>query len=68
MKLAGVTRQAYRFDVVIETDCAAELHQCDVVVKQCVIVVRMDDDLGQSAFNLMNIRSGLSLSSKVESI
>ena len=68
MKLAGVTRQAYRSDVVIETDCAAELHQGDVVVKRCVIVVRMDDDLGHSAAKLMNIRAGLSLSSKVESI
>ena len=43
--LAGATCQANWSDVVIESDRAAELHQGNVIIEQCVVVVRMDDDL-----------------------
>lgn len=45
VKLAGVCCEAHRPDVVSEVNRAAELHQCNVVVIQCVVVVGMDNDL-----------------------
>lgn len=62
----GAARQTDRSDVVIEGNAAAELHQGDVIVEQCVVVVGMNDDLGDAAGNLIRVGPSLSLPSKVE--
>lgn len=46
---AGVTRQADGSDVVIESDGAAELHQRNIVVPECVLILGMDDNLDHVA-------------------
>lgn len=46
---AGVTRQADGSDVVVECDRAAELHQRNIVVPECVLILWMDDNLDHVA-------------------
>lgn len=67
VELAGVTCEADGPDVISKVDGVAELHEGDVIVKQGVVPVRMDDDLGHCSVHLINIRPTLSLSSKVNS-
>lgn len=62
---AGAARQADGSDVVAVTDSTAELHQCNVVVKEGVVVVAMDDDLAHRANNFVWIGATLSLPSQV---
>lgn len=49
-KLAGVTWEVDGSDIVTQSDGAAELHQRNMVVPECVLIVGMDDDLDHVAF------------------
>lgn len=62
---AGATGQADGPDVVAVSDGAAELHQCNVVVEESVIVVGMDDDLTHGANYFVWVGTTLSLPSQV---
>lgn len=66
VELADVTRQADGSDEVIELDGTLELQQGDVVVEQGVVEVRMDEDLGHGAPDLVGVWASLSLSSQVD--
>lgn len=48
-ELAGAAGKADGSDVVGKSDWGEEPHQGKVIVVQCVVVVRMDDDLGHTA-------------------
>lgn len=62
---AGATGQADGSDVVAESDGAAELHQRNVVVPECVLIVGMDDNLNHVALDLVWVGTTLSLPSQV---
>lgn len=62
---AGATGQADGSDVVAESDGAAELHQRNTVIPECVPIVGMNDNLNHFALYLVWIGTTLSLPSKV---
>lgn len=64
--LTGAFCKADGPDVVSESDGAAEFHEGNVIVKQGLVPVRMDDDPRHCAVHLINIQPTLSLSSKVD--
>lgn len=65
-ELTSFTGEADGPDEVGESDLVVELHQGDIIVKQRVVIVWMDNDLGHTAWNLVSIWASLSLFSKVE--
>lgn len=67
-EFTDITCQANWPDEVREIYRAAELHQGNVVEKCGDVVVTMYDYFGHVACYFINIRSSLSLSSKVEGV
>lgn len=65
IELAEVTCQTAGSDVVGESDRAAKLHQGAIIVKDGLVVLRMNDDLGHRALYLILVTASLTLSSKV---
>lgn len=65
VKHAGATRQADGSDIVTEINGAAELHQCNVVVEEGVVIVGMDDDLSHGPSDFIWVGTTLSLPSQI---
>lgn len=63
---AGRTCQTDGLDVVCVIDWTAELHEGDVIVVHCGVVISINNDLGHGPVHLINIRATLSLPSKIK--
>ena len=62
---AAVRRQTHRPDVVCEVDRRGQPQQGDVVVDRGVLVVRMSDDLGRRAGNLVRVQRLLGVTTEI---